>query len=319
MKQKRFIILLSILGVLIVIALVSTLTEDKKAAGNFSSELVQFDAEEVTQVQVYPPEENAFRIEKGEEDTWMLQVDGNRYNAEKMSMDQLFQEMSGMKALQVVSRNKDAWGDFSVGDSAGVRVQVTGGDKTLADVYVGRMDFGQPRNQNQRQPETFTFVRPNNSEEVYKVRGMLSMFLREGQRAFRSTAITRCQEAAVARMDYTYPADSSFSLVKNDSLWFVDGMKTDSASFETYMDGIENFSSRSFAEEGVAAPSGEAPYRLSVSGPAMETINVEGWNWNAGQFLVMSSINPGTVFSLSESQFTRLFRGKSYFFGAAEN
>lgn len=313
MKQKRFIILTSVLAVLVLIAIISTLTEDKKSSGNFSSELAEFSEESVTQVQVFPLGETAFKLEKAADGRWTLLADGKTYHADSRAMDQLMRELTDMKAQQVVSRSRNSWSDYSVDDSAGVRLQVYDSKNMLADMVIGRMDFGQPRSQYQQQPETFTYVRMKESPEVYKVRGMLSMFMREGQKAFRSGLITKCEEAAVGRITYTYPADSSFTLLKQDSLWLVDGTVPDSAQFAQYFNTLKNFTSRSFAGAETGVPQDSAQFSVAISGPAMETIKVDGWQMANERFLVVSSLNPNTVFDLSGNQFTRLFKGKEYF------
>ena len=310
MKQRRFIVLSATLLVLIVITLIATLSEDKKAAGNFSSSLVDLDPGKVSVITFTPPGgSGAFELVKAEGGEWKLVTAGKEYVAGERQVDQLLGSIGDITATQVVARDSDAWGEYHVNDSLGTQLALKEGGDQLASLVVGRISFSQSRNPYQQQPDMFTFLRQGSDATVYKVKGMLSMQVSGGVNSFRSGVITDMPKAVLQEAVFSYPADSSYVLTRRDSIWDMGGMQPDSASLATYLTNLTGFSSRSFVDTGV--PTGAPAFSIQLKGTDMASVEVRAWTAEE-QHLVTSSQNPGSVFRLEEEQFERLFRGKGW-------
>jgi hypothetical protein len=310
MKKKRVYILSAILGVLIVLTLITTLTDNKKAAGNFSSTLVDVQADQISRVAITPGNgQDAFELLKpGEE--WKVKTGTKEYNASGSNVSNLISDLTGLQATQIVSNNRDDWSELSVDDTTGIKIELYGDDKRLGSLVVGRMTFAQSRNPNQQQPDAFTYIRKGKEKEVYKTRGMLNMTLSGGARNFRSGQITQFEKPDLQKIAFTYPADSSLVLEKVGERWETGGARADSANMASYLNSIRNFTSREFSEE--EQPAGEPEFRLELTGADMEPVIISAWNTENSGYLVSSSLNKGTLFRLQQEQFTRLFKGKSH-------
>jgi hypothetical protein len=311
MKKKRIYLLSAILGVLIVLTLITTLTDDKKAAGNFSSTLVDVRADQISRITINPGNgQDTFELLKpGEE--WKIKTGGKEYDASESSVNNLVSSLTGLQATQMVTNKRDNWGEFNVDDTTGIKVDLFENEKLLSSLVVGRMTFAQSRNPYQQQPDAFTYVRKGKEKEVYKTRGMLNMTLSGGARNFRSGQITRFDKPNLQKIAFSYPADSSLVIEKVEEHWEIAGARADSANMESYLNSIRNFTSREFSEE--EQPSGEPEFRLELTGTDMEPVTVTAWSKENGGYLVTSSLNRGTLFRLQQEQFNRLFRGRSHF------
>ena len=311
MKKKRIYLLSAILGVLVVLTLVTTLTDDKKATGNFSSTLVDAEPDQVSRMKITPGNgEDAYELLKSGEE-WEIKTGSKAYDASVSSVNNLVTLLTGLQATQIVTNKRDSWGEYGVDDTTGIKTELYSGDKLVSSLVVGRMTFAQSRNPNQQQPDAFTYVRKNKEKEVYKTRGMLNMTLSGSARSFRSNRITEVSKNDLQKIAFTYPADSSLVIEKADEHWEIGGVRTDSANMESYLNSIRNFTSREFSEE--EQPSGEPEFRLELTGVAMEPVVVSAWNTKNGEYLISSSLNRGTLFRLQQETFTRLFKGRSHF------
>ena len=174
------------------------------------------------------------------------------------------------------------------------------------------MTFAQPRNPYQQQPDAFTFVRTKGDESVYSVEGMLSMAVAGGIDNFRSSVIIESDKENLTRISFNYPADSSFTLAKPDSIWRINGMETDSANTHSYLNSLRNFSNRSFASS-LTPENQTINFGIEVEGNNMEAIKITAWPGEDDNYYLRTSQNERTLFKLSKAQFERLFKPAGYF------
>ncbi len=311
MKQLK--ILSAILVMLIVAVVILTLTENKKETGNFRSNLVEVPTADISEIEIVPSSSGeSFRLVKTGEDDWQVVSNDQSYKAQKSGVDNLLSQISPLKAYQVVAKSKNSWGKYNVSDSLGTRLQLLKGSEILAEIVIGRMTFSQPRSPYQQQPDAYTYFRLGGDETVYSSEGMLSMAVAGGIDNFRSSMILECQKEDLTRLSYTYPSDSSFTLELTENVWKARGIETDSASTHTYLNSLRNFSNRSFA----SAPVPQNPttsFLLQVEGNNMETIKIIAWPGEEDNFYLTSTQNEGSLFTLNQAQFEKLFKPLNYF------
>ena len=308
-----------ILAALILVTVVVSVFDNKKEAGNFRSVIADVNIDEVDRVDItLPGEEETFTLRKIDVDQWELLKGRDKYPAESSSVSNLLSEATGIKVKQVVAKDRDKWGEYNVNDSLGTTLRMFQDKDLLSGLVVGRMSFSQPRSPYQRQPDAFTYLRVEDDEMVYSTEGMLSMIVSRGADYFRNASITRLSKENMNRVSFNYPADSSFVLAKNDSIWKINGIPVDSTETANYLNTLSNFSNRNFASE--ADIEGRSPeFNIRIEGDNMEAISIEAWPGNNdNEYFVTSSQNIGSVFSLNGQQFERLFSAEKYFYGGDE-
>lgn len=308
MNTKGIKILTIILAGLAILTAIVLLSDNKKGSGNFKSMLAVLEKDQVNRIEILSSEtEKSFVLLKNSQDDWIVQINGESYNADESAITSLLNQATNIKVKQVVSRSKDSWEKYSVSDSLGSFVSFYEDKDQLSAIIIGRMSFSQPQNPYQRQPNAITYVREKEEDYVYSTEGMLSMLTGRGTDYFRDGTIISAQKANMNRIVLNYPSDSSFVIAKADSIWEVNGMKADSTGLENYLNQLQNNSGRSFGEKSDIS-SREPLFEVRVEGDNMEPVILKAWPGNSkDEYFLTSSQNEGTVHKLSENQFHQLF------------
>lgn len=306
-------ILTIIFAVLAVITVVVSLTGNKKKAGNFESILSNVESSMINRIEVSVPGQNGFTLLKSGADSWELKVGNENYPAETSAVNSLLSQATKIKVKQVVSKNQENWANYHVNDSLGTIMSLYSGDELLSALVAGRVTFAQSRSPYQQQPDIFSFIRPVGEKMVYSTETTLSMTLDRGPEMFRNPAIVKTNPESLRNIGFNYPADSSFTLMKPDSLWLAPEAPADSAAMAGYLNNLRNFNNRNFAQNS-ALPGTPPMFELMLEGDNMESISVKAWPGRMeNEYLLTSTQNEGAIFKLNQSQFERLFKKKGYF------
>ncbi len=279
-------ILVSIFVVLLALVVLFELMDSRKGNRTFKSDLVQATVDNVTSIELFPKAVNGNLIKiYRENDVWKVESEGKKYNADGSAAIRMISELDEMKPKSVAATGKDRWEQFEVTDSLGTRVKLMNGDKTLADVVIGKFAFSQPRN-------TTSYVRLSGDKEVYGVDGMLAMSFNRNIDAFRDRTIIKSNKNDWTKLTFSYPADSSFVLEKRNDKWMIGDMQTDSAKVVQYFNKIANLSDGSFAnQKPVIAPT----HHLTIEGNnMMQKVEVVGYFSDPDNFVLESNLNPDT-------------------------
>ena len=113
-------------------------------------------------------------------------------------------------------------------------------------------------------------------------------------------------------MQFQYPADSSFTLIKNNGKWFIDGKETDSVKTANYLRTVSNLTRNNFADTVKINKVDKPSYKLSITNANLEFIQVDGYD-TGNRLTILSSQNPETKFD-GKSFTNTLFVGKNHFF-----
>ena len=297
-----------ILGIVFVVLLAMVLlvkfTDSQRGERSFKSNLVTYAKDEVAEVSVLPNNSDPYSlVKKGE--SWNVKKGEQLYPANKNSVNRLLDQLVDLKVNQVVATSSDSWGEYEVTDSAATRVTIKAGDEST-DLRIGKLNF------DRQTRSAVSYVRQNGDENVYGVNGFLKMTLGRGANAYRKkTLVNLSNPSAVSEISFSYPADSSFVLRKNNNNWMVEGQVADSASTAQFINKIKNMTGNSFAgniEEGDMA---NPTLKVNISGE--QSIEVAAKQVN-GRWIVHSSLNPTAYFNDSQGNIRdKLFVSKEKF------
>jgi hypothetical protein len=303
-KQSRNRLALVFL-VLLVAVIAIQINKSKKGERSFKAELLEFNTEEVSSLSIYSPEngQNPF-IVSNENDNWNIESDGKSFDADNDMVENMINELAELKATQKVAASKDKWADYDVTDSVGVRVVVNSNDKPVGDIYIGRFSY----NQNTRKPKTY--VRLNKEKDVFAVEGYLSMTFNQGINGLRNKAIFQGNKNDLTRLTFSYPADSSFTLIKDSLGWNMNGMPADSATVSNYLGSVSYLSGSTFRDDLDAMNFSTAPYSVIIEGNNMSSVEIKAIQDEQGKAAILSNANPRTVFDASTMNlFQKIFIG----------
>ncbi len=308
MKKLNNTWLIAALVVLVGAFFISRFFRAPGLESNLRQQLVQLDTAAITQLRVRPASGGEEISLQREGVNWKVTQGSKSAFADRSAVNAALSSLSALKPLRMVSRKKDKWNDFQVGDG-GTQVAVYEADRQESNLHIGKTNFVQ--NQQGGFGGAYTYVRVGDEDEVYAIDGFLESSFNRTYSDWRNKNFLRVSRDAVSKITFTYPADSSFVLEKKDSVWVVNGQPAAIAPVDTYLGHLAFKNLNSFADD--FQPTGAAPVTIKVEarGGPLETI--EGWPLPNGQWAFRSTQQPVIFTSESSSAIQDLLRGKTYF------
>jgi len=319
-KKLNIKSLIIIFAILLILVIIIFYMDSRKGERTFRSNIVDIDTSKVTSIIIYPKSyrDEPVKIQrKGY--LWKIKSQQKLLNADENIVNNILKTLTELKPKRVAATDKSKWKEFEVTDSLATRIQLITGKKTEADIYFGKFSYQQPKDQmayyyNQRGTIT-TYVRIANDKIVYVVEGYLGMTLNRELNDFRNKAILRSNKSDWTRLSFTYPADSSFYLVKEGGKWLVSGLMADSGSVADYFNSISWLTSSDFVDDQKPLY-GEPDFTLKIEGDNfVKPIQVYAFKADTiNRYLITSSLNEGAFFSGAKSKLTeKIFVGKNKF------
>ncbi|MBN1599419.1 MAG: DUF4340 domain-containing protein [Bacteroidales bacterium] len=320
-STKWLTIIFAILLVLVVIVVVRNKSQSTASRNRtFKSELTDFDTAKVNSLVIYPKQKGDIIRLNRKDKGWNVEFEGSEYNADPSAIKGMLSSLVTLRATRIAANDKNKWKEFEVTDSAATIVQALEGKKIVADVYLGKFSYQQPKNANpymQRQGSMTSYVRLAGDKEVYAVEGIIAMAFNRQPGDFRNRTIIRSSKENWNQLTIKGKT-GSFSLTKNDGGWMIDGLKADSNSVAKYINSLAYLSNSNFIDESVLLSQTPA-YTLTIEGENMAgPIKVDACPADtANMFAITSSLNNGTWFSGKESGlFEKIFKPKESFLPA---
>jgi hypothetical protein len=294
-----------IFGILVLIGLFLFVFDGGKTERTFREVLVDIDTIKVTEILIYPKSQNhkEVKLYKEKEGWRVILPSGVSSKVLNDRINNLFAQLMAIKPKRLAARDESKWNELQV-DSTGSRVKVFEGSKLALDLVIGRFSFQQPRTMN-------TFVRLYNDKDVYEVDGFLDMTFNQGANIFRDGTVIKSDYNNWQQLQFIYPADSSFQLVKSGNSWLLNGKLTDSLNTVNYLNRLANLSNNSFVDNVKIEPSSTPTYSLNITTSDLKFIEIKGY-LDSTSSIIHSSQNPEAWFDGSSLSNT-IFVGRSSF------
>ncbi len=315
MFRKFSLKTLSIVFVALLVLVVITGIVDKSTGTNtLKSVVFDVNTEEISSVVIYPKMLKGDKIElKKEGEDWKVIQAGKTYNGDAAAIQRLISQVNQLKPLRLAARKTDQWEKYELTDSLSSKVQLLNGSDELASLYIGKFSYRQAKqnpammqqNPYYQQPRgtMTTYVRSGNDDEVYAVEGFLGSMINRDANAFRNKKLVKVNKANINKITFTYPADSSFTMILNENKWMSDGIALDSASVANYLSKIQNLSSSGFTDEN----KGAYTHTIQIQDNQMNIAEVKAYI-DGEDAMMVSNQNDGTVFKENKDlNFKKLF------------
>ena len=294
-----------IFGILLIAGIFLFLFDGGKNERTFRDVLVDVDTSAVTEILIYPKSQihKEVKIYKDKDEWRVTLASGGSAKVANQRISDLFTQLEAIKPKRLAARDETKWSELQV-DSTGSRVKVFEGSKLSLDLVIGRFSFQQPRTMN-------TFVRLYNDKDVYEVDGFLDMTFNQGANIFRDGTVIKSDQNTWKQIQFTYPADSSFQLVKSGNSWLLNGRETDSLKTANFLNRLANLSNNSFIDVVKIDPASTPTYSLNITTSDLKFIEIKGYQ-DLTSSIIHSSQNPEAWFDGSSLSKT-IFVGKSSF------
>ena len=176
--------------------------------------------------------------------------DGKNFPVGALEIQNLLRQIDNLEVKRLAGRNSDNLEKFELSDSLATRVVIIAGKKTIGVLHVGKFGY------NYETQDSFSYARVDDEEEIWAVNGFLQSIFDQQMNVFRYKAMINTIKSDWNKLQFSYPADSSFTLTRSDFGWLVDGEPVDSVSTDDYLNTLVNLSSRGFVDDDniVVAP-----------------------------------------------------------------
>lgn len=279
-----------------------------KLESNLPASLAEIDTADVTELIITPSKAPQSPVRLAKTGGWKLMQGERALRLEQGTGPNALRVLTHLKPERMVTKRKEKWNEFSVGDSTGTRVQIMGGSSVLADLVIGRSGFGQTATQSYGGP-AFTYIRLHDEEEVYAIGGFLDAQFNKAADDWRDKSFMRLKKDSVTRVAFRYAADSSFVLEKVNGKWTSAGVPVDSTEVKSFLSGMEYRNGTAFAD---VAPVGPAALTITLDQGSKTLGTIEAWP-AAGNWTVRTSHQPDTFFAMDPASRKDVFVSRKRF------
>jgi hypothetical protein len=210
------------------------------------------------------------------------------------------------------------WKEFYLTDSLATRIKfLNSKGEILADIMIGKLDFKQPDNPNRgfsgNNIKMTSYVRLYNGKEVYAIDGLIPFSFNIKFDDWRDKTFLHFNKNEITNISYIYPADSSYKLVKKDSIWYSGGLKADSLIVAKYLNSLGLMHGQEFNDSYI--PNSDPGYQLLVKGINSLSFSIKCYTGvSPDVYIINSSLRPDVYFtSRKNGLFSQLFKSQSFF------
>ncbi|HKK41184.1 MAG TPA: DUF4340 domain-containing protein [Bacteroidales bacterium] len=312
--------LLLILVILAVILLITFFVKRPVQNGTLKSRLADFDTSSVASIIIHPRTGKGDRFELFKKDgSWFVKQDDIVSRSVKGEVDNMINEVLAISPGSLASVNKSGWKAYNLTDSLATRVEfLDRKGKILSDIMFGRMSYKQTGNSQYsgyggNNLHVTSYVRLHNDRKVYAVDGFLSFTFNTGFDDWRDKTLIKVDAKDLTKLSFNYPADSSFTLIKDGNSWKTGGINADSAKVAGYLNALAVVNGGQIADNYTNESS--PLYRMTIEGDNNLKVNVDCYaGRKPGEFIIHSGQNQDLYFSSEWKNLPeRLFRPSSYF------
>ena len=300
--------LAAIFVVLLVLAAIYIYFGSSREERSFKRDIVNIDTSRVTSISIYPKATNHKEIKIYKEgNNWNIQLTNNHsVPADNAKIKNLIYQLSEIKANSVAAQNESKWSEFKV-DTSGTRVKVFEGNNNTLDIILGKFSYQQPRTM-------MTYVRVKGDKNVYETDGFLEFSFNQKPDYFRNNNLVNDDESHWNRLTFTYPADSSFQMVKDTTNhWTINKIKPDSAKTYNFLRTLSHLTSSDFVDNPDESLLNKAACTLTIESSALGAVTLSAYI-DSTNYLIHSSRNPEAYFNGNKNNLKgKIFVGKKYF------
>jgi hypothetical protein len=303
---------LSIIIAVLIVVLIGININSKHNERSFKKYVIQVDTANVTQIIIKPQNKKKIIINK-KNNLWRMAIDNKEVATDKASIMDMLSQIVKLKTKSIVATSNEKWDKYEVSDSTGINVIIKSNKKELADFIIGKFSYKQLKSQNPYQPnmQMLSYVRTRDDNNVYSVDGYLNVTFNKKEDAFRKKSLITGDKNTWSKINFNYGADNSFSIVKQNEKWTMNGTLIDSTIIVSYLSKIENLSSNKFNDNANIENNKPVSY-VKIKRDSLPPIIINSYKTDTDSIVYSSSINDGNVF-MDNNIKTQLFVNKNYF------
>lgn len=290
---------------LIIFLSLLTITGLVKWVGNpsssqaFRTQLVEVDTSRVNKLVVeMPTQEQTITLQKSGEG-WRVTGSSTDENfpADAGSVERAIEQLNGINVKALATRNPEKYTRFKV-DSTGTKVTLYEDDTPLASVVLGAPQIVSRREFN-------SYVRPLDDDAVYTVEGFLGSTFGRDVEGWRDKVVWDLEENKISRVDFLFPADSSYSIERaGENDWVSAGDTLQSGPVSRITSRLGTLRANGFVDSLSTDQFGSELYAIQVrlDNGVQKTLRIKPAGDDANEYQAVATDYP-YLFTLNRSSF----------------
>ncbi|MEM9548780.1 MAG: DUF4340 domain-containing protein [Bacteroidota bacterium] len=263
---------------------------------SFKSVLMQVDTATVDKLVLYPKGMDSTVLTLTRSNgNWNISNSTLTTAADKNRVTSVLSQIAYIPTKRLISKKEENQVDYEVDDKNGKIVEVYQGDNLLNKVIFGRFNF----NQNTRSATSYGRIADDN--EIYSLDGMISMSFDTDFNSFRNNKLISINKDDIRGIEYNgtplQPAGKN--------LWTYNGIQVDSIGMTSYLRGLSNITSTTFAD-GFSGNSGSSKTMTIRVDNMAAPLTIQAYN-SANGFIIKSSENEAFFGSDSTGVYKKIF------------
>lgn len=206
----------------LVLALATSWQWDSTSSAAFQNEVLPVDTSTVQTIRIAGPDRPTLRLTRSDGNWRVSSADTTAtYPASPDAVGKLLRSVPGLAIEAVATRRPAKHPRYGVDSTGTTLTLLDASGERLGALVLGRTQFrdaagggaaGGPLQRRRRTGTTITYVRPPEQPDVYVVEASLRSFSAWDLTDWRDKRLWSVSRAQVQRIDFSYPADSSFTL-----------------------------------------------------------------------------------------------------------
>jgi Domain of unknown function (DUF4340) len=292
-KINNKILIVALVG-LVGVFVLSRLFRSPGLESNLRKDLVVLDSTAVTEIRILPSNarDQVIKLARAG-NRWTVERENKKYDADASSVKSILGMLGRVDAERMVSRKKDKWETYNVGEKS-THITIYYGADQKASLHIGKSGFNQGSSGGMYGGGAYTYVRLSDENEVYVVNGFFESAWNRPFNDWRNKSFLRIPRDLIKKISFRYPADSSFVLEKKDSLWMAGTAPVDKVKMDSFLGQLASKNLTSFADDFVASAQPDAVVQVEGAEGTLGTI--EAWR-NESNWILRSSLQKEIFFS----------------------
>ena len=287
---------------------ITKVVKSNQGSRSFKTQIASVDTAQVQTIALYPQiaQQKEIKFVRGKQG-WVAQQGKTQAIAESGKVSALLADLRSVKPQRLVANDASKWATYQLTDSLCTRVKLLGNNgQELMTLLIGKAGTGGE-----------SFVRLPNDQEVYAIGSFLAANANKGFNDWRNQEVLKFNLPAINKISFKYPADSSFTLIKENSTWKMGEAIADSALVIQYLGSISAKRSNQFVDGFTPQKQPDFILELSGASPVAGAPNarfiVQGFAAN-NEVYIRTSVNPSALFvGKTSGLFDTIFKAKGDF------